>query len=100
MDLLGKQVKSRPVIYGRRVQGRVEIADGPTYWEARQRGKKLIRDMHKPPEGGDICEGEVAKGLTRIDKTQDEETAWDVELALIMGSNEIEKFVHGIRNGE
>eukprot|EP00965_Chrysotila_dentata_P100972 3335701-Pleurochrysis_carterae.AAC.1 len=35
-----------------------------------------------------------------IDRAQDEDTTWDVELASIMGSNEIEKFVHGIRNGE
>eukprot|EP00965_Chrysotila_dentata_P010681 347371-Pleurochrysis_carterae.AAC.3 len=100
MSLLSKQVKSRPVIYGRKVQGRVEMADGPIYWEARQRGKKVIRSMHKPPEGGDTCEGKVAKGLTSKDRAQDEDATWDVELASIMGSNEIEKFVHGIRNGE
>eukprot|EP00965_Chrysotila_dentata_P003873 126559-Pleurochrysis_carterae.AAC.1 len=58
IGLLGKQIKSRPVIYGRKTQGRVEMADGPVYWEARQRGKKVIRSMHKPPEGGDTCEGE------------------------------------------
>eukprot|EP00965_Chrysotila_dentata_P254779 6211989-Pleurochrysis_carterae.AAC.3 len=73
--LLSKQVKSRPVIYGRKVQGRIEMADGPIYWEARQRGKKVIRGMHKPPERGDKCEGEVAKGLTSMGKEQDEETA-------------------------
>eukprot|EP00965_Chrysotila_dentata_P258944 6213401-Pleurochrysis_carterae.AAC.1 len=42
------------------------MADGPIYWEARQRGKKVMRGMHKPSEGGDKCEGEVAKGLTSI----------------------------------
>eukprot|EP00965_Chrysotila_dentata_P181168 5980870-Pleurochrysis_carterae.AAC.1 len=40
IGLLSKQVKSRPVIYGRKVLGRVEVADGPIYWEARQRGKR------------------------------------------------------------
>eukprot|EP00965_Chrysotila_dentata_P011565 378490-Pleurochrysis_carterae.AAC.1 len=100
MGLLSKQVRSRPVIYGRKVQGRIEMADGPIYWEARQQGKKVIRGMHKPPIGGDTCEGKVSKGLISIDKAQDEDSAWDVELASIMGSNEIEKFVHGMRNGE
>eukprot|EP00965_Chrysotila_dentata_P135209 4470775-Pleurochrysis_carterae.AAC.1 len=76
------------------------MADGPVYWEARQRGKRLIRNMHKPPEGGETCDGEVAKGLTSIDKVQDEDVAWDVELATILGNNEVEKFVHGVRNGE
>eukprot|EP00965_Chrysotila_dentata_P032812 1093759-Pleurochrysis_carterae.AAC.1 len=98
--LLSKQVKSRPIIYARKVQGRVELADGPIYWEARQRGKKFIRGMHKPPEGGDTCQGEVAKGMTNIDGVQDEAATWDMELAAIIGRNEMEKFVHGIRNGE
>eukprot|EP00965_Chrysotila_dentata_P244018 6205734-Pleurochrysis_carterae.AAC.1 len=84
--LLGKQVKSRPVICGRKVQGRVEMADGPIYWEARQRGEKLIR-------------GKVAKGSTRLEGVE-EDTTWDMELAAIVGRNEMEKFVHGIRNGE
>eukprot|EP00965_Chrysotila_dentata_P029086 967211-Pleurochrysis_carterae.AAC.1 len=56
--------------------------------------------MHKPPEGGDKCEGEVAKGLTSIDSGQDEDTTWDMELTAIEGKNEMEKFVHGLRNGE
>eukprot|EP00965_Chrysotila_dentata_P037333 1242105-Pleurochrysis_carterae.AAC.1 len=56
--LISKQVKSRPIIYARQVQGRVELADGPIYWETRQRGEKFIRGMHKPPEGGDKCQGE------------------------------------------
>eukprot|EP00965_Chrysotila_dentata_P028707 953803-Pleurochrysis_carterae.AAC.1 len=29
IGLLSKQVKSRPVIYGMKVQGRIEMADGP-----------------------------------------------------------------------
>eukprot|EP00965_Chrysotila_dentata_P076513 2526397-Pleurochrysis_carterae.AAC.1 len=92
MGLLSKQVKSRPVIYGRKVMGRVEVADGPIYWEARQRGRKVIRNMHKPPEGGDKCEGELAKGLTDVDGGQDEDSSWDMELAAIEGRNEMEKF--------
>eukprot|EP00965_Chrysotila_dentata_P134905 4462438-Pleurochrysis_carterae.AAC.1 len=99
-SLLSKQVKSRPVIYGRKVQGRTELADAPIYWEVRQRGKTVIRNMHKPPEGGDRCEGEVAKGLTSITKEQDGNTEWDMELADIIATREMETFVHGIRNGE
>eukprot|EP00965_Chrysotila_dentata_P236657 6201442-Pleurochrysis_carterae.AAC.2 len=95
IGLLSKQVKSRPVIYGRRIQGRVEMADGPVYWEARQQGKKFIRNMHKPPEGGETCVGEVAKGLTSIHKAQDEDTDWDLELATILGSNEITNLYMG-----
>eukprot|EP00965_Chrysotila_dentata_P080472 2655305-Pleurochrysis_carterae.AAC.1 len=56
--------------------------------------------MHKPPEGGDKCQGEVAKGMTNIDGVQDEDTTWDMELAAIVGRNEMEKFAHGVRNGE
>eukprot|EP00965_Chrysotila_dentata_P141758 4685256-Pleurochrysis_carterae.AAC.2 len=58
--LLSKQVKSRPLICGRKVQGSIELADGPIYREARKRGEKVIRDMHTHPEGGDKCE--LAKG--------------------------------------
>eukprot|EP00965_Chrysotila_dentata_P249601 6208978-Pleurochrysis_carterae.AAC.6 len=67
IGLLSKQVKSRPIIYGRKALGRVEMADKPIYWEARQRAKKVIRSMHKPPEGGDKREGEVANGLTSME---------------------------------
>eukprot|EP00965_Chrysotila_dentata_P221558 6192442-Pleurochrysis_carterae.AAC.2 len=56
--------------------------------------------MHKTPEGGDKCEGGVARGLTSIDRAQDEDTTWDMELATIVGRNEMEKFIHGIKNGE
>eukprot|EP00965_Chrysotila_dentata_P115638 3821710-Pleurochrysis_carterae.AAC.2 len=100
--LLSKQVKSRPVIYGRKVQGRIEIADGPIYWEARQQGKKVIRGMHKPPEGGDKCEGEVAKGLTCMSKEQDEATTWDMELADIAGDRGLanaRRMRHATREG-
>eukprot|EP00965_Chrysotila_dentata_P246230 6207036-Pleurochrysis_carterae.AAC.1 len=51
--LISKQVKSRPMIYNRRVMGHTEQADIPIYQEARKRGKKLIRETYKPPEGGD-----------------------------------------------
>eukprot|EP00965_Chrysotila_dentata_P254542 6211911-Pleurochrysis_carterae.AAC.1 len=98
--MLSKQVRSRPIIYAKKVQGRVELADGPIYWEARQCGKRFIRSMHKPPEGGDKCQGEVAKGMTNIEGIQGEDATWDMELAEIVGRNEMEKFVHGIRNGE
>eukprot|EP00965_Chrysotila_dentata_P261600 6214311-Pleurochrysis_carterae.AAC.3 len=61
--LIGKQVKSRPIIYSRKVMGHTELADIPIYQEARRRGKKLIREAYKPPEGGDKCESGVARGL-------------------------------------
>eukprot|EP00965_Chrysotila_dentata_P083025 2739098-Pleurochrysis_carterae.AAC.1 len=83
--MLSKQVRSRPIIYARKVQGRVELADGPIYWEARQCGKRFIRSTHKPPESGDKCQGEVAKGMTNIDGVQDEDATWDMELAEIVG---------------
>eukprot|EP00965_Chrysotila_dentata_P216583 6189458-Pleurochrysis_carterae.AAC.1 len=57
-SLISKQIKSRPIIYNRKVQGHMELADNPIYQEVRKRGKKGIRDMHKPPKGGDKCEGE------------------------------------------
>eukprot|EP00965_Chrysotila_dentata_P193918 6176041-Pleurochrysis_carterae.AAC.3 len=47
--LINKQIKSRPIIYSRKVQGQMELADNPIYQEVRRRGKKVIRDLHKPP---------------------------------------------------
>eukprot|EP00965_Chrysotila_dentata_P257079 6212762-Pleurochrysis_carterae.AAC.1 len=61
--LISKQVKSRPMIYGRKVMGHIELADTPIYQEARRRGKQLIWGTYKPPEGGDKCESGVARGL-------------------------------------
>eukprot|EP00965_Chrysotila_dentata_P071034 2347297-Pleurochrysis_carterae.AAC.1 len=61
--LISKQVRSRPIIYNRKVQGQVELADNPIYQEARRRGKKFIRELHKPPAGGDSCESGVAQGM-------------------------------------
>eukprot|EP00965_Chrysotila_dentata_P204267 6182232-Pleurochrysis_carterae.AAC.1 len=58
--------------------------------------------MHTSPEGGDKCEGEVAKGLLGRDGLQGEESSdgdMDVERQ-DEGRREMEKFVHGIRNGE
>eukprot|EP00965_Chrysotila_dentata_P193323 6175693-Pleurochrysis_carterae.AAC.1 len=49
----------------------MELADGPIYQEVRRRGKKMIRELHKPPEGGDRCEGGVARGT--IGSRRDEE---------------------------
>eukprot|EP00965_Chrysotila_dentata_P039279 1305090-Pleurochrysis_carterae.AAC.2 len=59
--LISKQVKSRPIIYSKKVMGHAELADTPIYQEAGKRGKKIIRETHKPPEGGDTCE----KGVDR-----------------------------------
>eukprot|EP00965_Chrysotila_dentata_P184098 6078766-Pleurochrysis_carterae.AAC.1 len=61
--LISKQVKSRPIIYSRRVRGHMEMADMLIYQEARRRGKKIIRETYKPPEGGDTCESGLARGL-------------------------------------
>eukprot|EP00965_Chrysotila_dentata_P225984 6195118-Pleurochrysis_carterae.AAC.1 len=79
----------------------MELADSPICQEARKRGKKAIRDMHKPPEGGDTCEGGVAMGMIKACKAEEEEdsdTGRDIERQ--EGKREVEKFVHGITNGE
>eukprot|EP00965_Chrysotila_dentata_P047770 1584467-Pleurochrysis_carterae.AAC.4 len=72
--LISKQVRSRPIIYNGKVKGYMELADGPIYQEARKRRGKVVRDMHyKPPEGGDKCEGAVARGMMSACKAEDEE---------------------------
>eukprot|EP00965_Chrysotila_dentata_P171484 5659401-Pleurochrysis_carterae.AAC.1 len=99
--LVSKQVKSRPLIYNRKVKGIAELADTPIYEEARRRGKKFIRESHKPPEEGDKCERYVARGLIDGGETEEEEeddTELDIERQ--EGKREVEKFVHGLRNGE
>eukprot|EP00965_Chrysotila_dentata_P199290 6179292-Pleurochrysis_carterae.AAC.4 len=60
--LISKQIKSRPIIYSKRVQGHMGLADSPIYQETRKQGKQGIRNMHKPPQGGDKCESGVAGG--------------------------------------
>eukprot|EP00965_Chrysotila_dentata_P043955 1461285-Pleurochrysis_carterae.AAC.1 len=99
--LISKHVKSRPIIYNRKVMGHTELADIPIYQETRRRGKKFIRDTHKPPEGGDNCEVRVAKGLLDGGETEEEED-YDIEMDIERqeGKREVEKFVHGLRNGE
>eukprot|EP00965_Chrysotila_dentata_P067065 2219887-Pleurochrysis_carterae.AAC.1 len=99
--LISKQVKSRPIIYKRRVMGQIELADIPIYQEARRRGKKLIRETYKAPEGGDKCERGVARGLIDGGNTEEEEDS-DVEMDIERqeGKIEVEKFVHELRNGE
>eukprot|EP00965_Chrysotila_dentata_P072543 2396845-Pleurochrysis_carterae.AAC.1 len=59
--------------------GHTELADIPIYQEARKRGKKLIRDTHKPPKGGDKCERGVARGLLDGGNTEGEEDS-DIEM--------------------
>eukprot|EP00965_Chrysotila_dentata_P055139 1830121-Pleurochrysis_carterae.AAC.1 len=83
--------------------GHTELADIPIYQEARRRGEKLIRETHnhKPPEGGDKCERGLARGL--IDGgNMEEEADSDIEIDIERqeGKREVEKFVHGLRNGE
>eukprot|EP00965_Chrysotila_dentata_P083329 2748998-Pleurochrysis_carterae.AAC.1 len=99
--LISKQVKSRPIIYSRKVMGRMESADIPIYQEARRRGKKLIRDTYKPPEGGHKCERGVARGLIDGCNTEEQEDS-DIEMDIERqeGKREVEKFVHGLGNGE
>eukprot|EP00965_Chrysotila_dentata_P114137 3773628-Pleurochrysis_carterae.AAC.1 len=77
--LISKQVKSRPIIYSRRVLGHEESEDNPIYKEARKSGKKVIRDMHKPPEGGDKCESGAARGVLK-GCTGEEEEISDIEM--------------------
>eukprot|EP00965_Chrysotila_dentata_P057141 1895951-Pleurochrysis_carterae.AAC.1 len=73
--------------------GHTELADAPIYQEVRKRGKKFIRDTHKPPIGGDKCERGVARGL--IDGgNSDEEGDSDIEMDIERqeGKREVEKF--------
>eukprot|EP00965_Chrysotila_dentata_P063523 2105201-Pleurochrysis_carterae.AAC.1 len=81
--------------------GHTELADIPIYQEARRRGRKLIRETHKPTEGGDKCESGVARGLIDGGNTEEEEDS-DIEMDIERqeGKGEVEKFVHGLRNGE
>eukprot|EP00965_Chrysotila_dentata_P194526 6176418-Pleurochrysis_carterae.AAC.6 len=103
IGLLSKQVKSRPVIYGRKVLGRVEMAGGPIYIYGKlgSEGKRSLEVCTNPQRVEINVKGtKVAKGLTSIDSGQDEDIDWDIDLAAIVGRDEMEKFVHGIRNGE
>eukprot|EP00965_Chrysotila_dentata_P003416 111041-Pleurochrysis_carterae.AAC.1 len=77
--------------------GHIELADNPIYQEVRRRGRKLIRDTKKPPEGGDTCESGVARGLVDGYNT-DSDTEMDIESQ--EGKRKVEKFVHGLGNGE
>eukprot|EP00965_Chrysotila_dentata_P129766 4289844-Pleurochrysis_carterae.AAC.1 len=58
--------------------------------------------MHKPPEGGGgECEGRIAKGMLKTGTVEEEEESdWGMEPERREGKREVEKFVHGIRNGE
>eukprot|EP00965_Chrysotila_dentata_P241573 6204362-Pleurochrysis_carterae.AAC.1 len=57
--------------------------------------------MHKPPEGGDKCESGVARGvLNGCNTEEEEESDMEMDIERQEGEREIEKFVHGIRNGE
>eukprot|EP00965_Chrysotila_dentata_P023785 787866-Pleurochrysis_carterae.AAC.1 len=57
--------------------------------------------MHKPPEGGGQCEGRIARGILKTGTAEEEdESDWEMEAERQAGKREVEKFVHGIRNGE
>eukprot|EP00965_Chrysotila_dentata_P261084 6214132-Pleurochrysis_carterae.AAC.4 len=98
--LISKQVKSRPIIYNRNVLGNMELADGPIYQEAKKRGKNVVKGMHKPLEGGDTCEGVVARGMISAGKADEESSDSEMGIERQEGRREVEKFVHGIRNEE
>eukprot|EP00965_Chrysotila_dentata_P199265 6179273-Pleurochrysis_carterae.AAC.2 len=68
---ISKQIRSRPIIYCSKVQGQIELADSPIYQEARRSGKKVIRDMHKPSEGGGKCESGVARVMVGACKAKE-----------------------------
>eukprot|EP00965_Chrysotila_dentata_P103780 3426464-Pleurochrysis_carterae.AAC.1 len=68
--LISKQIRSRLIIYSRKVQGHMELVDSLVYQEARRRGGKVIRDMHKPPEEGGKCESGVARGMVGACKAE------------------------------
>eukprot|EP00965_Chrysotila_dentata_P199986 6179713-Pleurochrysis_carterae.AAC.1 len=74
----------------------MELADAPIYQEVRKRGEKVIRDMHNPPEGGDKCEGAVARGVLHDEEASDKE----IDIERQEGRREVEKFVQGVRNAE
>eukprot|EP00965_Chrysotila_dentata_P171713 5666468-Pleurochrysis_carterae.AAC.2 len=50
--LISKQVKSRPIIYNRRMMGHTELADIPIYQEARRREKSLYAKHTNPRKEG------------------------------------------------
>eukprot|EP00965_Chrysotila_dentata_P124710 4123030-Pleurochrysis_carterae.AAC.1 len=99
--LISKQVKSRPIIHNRKVMGHAELADNPIYQEVRRRGKKVIRDMHRPPGAGEMCESGVARGMIEACDVEEEEASdMEMDLERQEGKREVEKFEHGLRNGE
>eukprot|EP00965_Chrysotila_dentata_P186436 6156170-Pleurochrysis_carterae.AAC.1 len=84
-----------------KVMGKIKLADHPIYQEARKRGKKLIRDTYKPPERGDKCESGTARGLVDGCNAEKEEASnIEMDIERQEGKREVEKFVHGLRNGE
>eukprot|EP00965_Chrysotila_dentata_P124537 4115814-Pleurochrysis_carterae.AAC.1 len=57
--------------------------------------------MHKPPEGGDTCKSRVARGMIEGCNAEDEEVSdLETDIERQEGKREVEKFVHGLRNGE
>eukprot|EP00965_Chrysotila_dentata_P216007 6189120-Pleurochrysis_carterae.AAC.1 len=93
--LNSKQITSRPISYNRKVQGQMEFSDSPIYQEVRKRGKKAIRDKHKPPVvGGDKCESGVTMGMLKVcmaEEEEDSDTERDIERQ--EGKREVEKFL-------
>eukprot|EP00965_Chrysotila_dentata_P237956 6202213-Pleurochrysis_carterae.AAC.1 len=99
--LISKQVKSRPIIYSRKVMESIELANNPIYQEARKKEKKLITDTHKPPEGGNKYEIAIAREMVNgYIKEKEEVSDIERDIERQEGKRKVEKFVHGLRNGE
>eukprot|EP00965_Chrysotila_dentata_P113560 3752913-Pleurochrysis_carterae.AAC.1 len=57
--------------------------------------------MHKPPVGGDKCEGTIATGMLRTGTIEEKEASdREIDVERQKGKREVEKFVHGLRNAE
>eukprot|EP00965_Chrysotila_dentata_P092035 3038665-Pleurochrysis_carterae.AAC.1 len=58
-------------------------------------------DTHKPPEGGDKCESGIARAMINgYNMEVDGDTDIEMDIERQDGKREVEKFIHGIRNGE
>eukprot|EP00965_Chrysotila_dentata_P078229 2578809-Pleurochrysis_carterae.AAC.8 len=64
-------------------------------------GEKGYKGHAHPPEGGYNCESGIARGLIEGGNTKEEEESdREMDIERQEGKREVEKFVHGLRNGE
>eukprot|EP00965_Chrysotila_dentata_P214484 6188209-Pleurochrysis_carterae.AAC.1 len=69
--------------------------------ESPEAGEKIIRDMHKPPEGNGKRGSGVATGMVGACKAEEEENSdMEMDIERQEGKREVGKLVHGIMNGE